>query len=122
MPGPGIFVVAQLTAGVLGLVLFGEPLAFATAVALAALLTFANSASRPGILAYGADLAPSQRGALFGLIALSNQSGLMVGSMMGAAVIGAGSYRLLGLISIGLGVLAAGLALPLARASRRPRP
>ena len=122
VPGPGIFVVAQLAAGLLGLVLFGEPLAFAVAVALAALLTFANSASRPGILAYGADLAPAQRGALFGLIALSNQSGLMVGSMIGAAVIGTGSYRLLALISVGLGALAAGLALPLARASRRSRP
>ena len=122
VPGPGIFVVAQLAAGLLGLALFGTPLALQVAVGLAALLTFANSASRPGILAYGAGLAPAQRGALLGLVAMTNQGGLMLGSMLGAAVIGAGSYRMLAPISAGLGVLAAGLALPLARAARRPRP
>ncbi len=115
---PAIFVVAQLIAGTLGLVLFGVGLTFPAAVALAALLVLTNAASRPAFLAYGSDLAPGQRGALFGLIALSNQSGLVVGSAVGAAIIGSGGYTGFALLTLGQGVLAAALALPLLR---RPR-
>jgi len=111
---PGIFVVAQLTAGMLGLALFAAPITFAAAVALAALLALANTASRPAFLAYGSELAPPrQRGALFGLIALSNQTGLVVGSAVGAAVIGSGGYRWFAAVALVQGALAAGLALPL---------
>jgi DHA1 family inner membrane transport protein len=115
---PGIFVVAQLTAGVLGLVLFAGPLAFAAAVALATLLALANAASRPAFLAYGSELAPQQRGALFGLIALTNQSGLVIGSAVGAAVIASGGYRWFAAVTLAQGAVAAGLALPLLRPRR----
>lgn len=115
---PGIFVVAQLTAGMLGLVLFAARLTFASAVALAALLALANAASRPAFLAYGSELAPRQRGALFGLIALSNQSGLVIGSTVGAAVIGSGGYGWFAVLALVEGALAAGLALPLLRPRR----
>jgi DHA1 family inner membrane transport protein len=121
--GPVIFVAAQLVAGGLGLALFGTRLPFPVAVALAALLALANATSRPGFLAYGAELAPAQRGALFGLVALSNQSGLVVGSVVGAAVIGRGEYTGFALAALAQGVLAAALALPLlgsGRLTRRP--
>ena len=55
---PGIFVVAQLVAETLGLLLFGAALALPVVVALAALLALVNAASRPAFLAYGSDLAP----------------------------------------------------------------
>jgi DHA1 family inner membrane transport protein len=118
---PGIiFVVAQLIAGTLGLALFGARLLFPAAVALAALLALANAASRPAFLAYGSELAPKQRGALFGLVALTNQSGLVIGSAVGAAVIGSGGYRGMALAALCQGTLAAGLAFPLLRRRARP--
>ena len=93
-------------------------LSFAPVVALAILLTLCNSGSRPAFLAYASELAPRQRGALLGLIALTNQSGLVIGSAVGAAAIGSGGYRGMALAALAQGVLAAGLALPLLR---RPR-
>src|SRR6266851_2535734 len=116
---PGIFVIAQIISAGLGLALFGAGLPFAPVVVLATLLTLCNAASRPAFLAYGSELAPRQRGALFGLIALTNQSGLVIGSAVGAAAIGGGGYQGMALAALAQGVLAAGLALPLLR---RPRP
>ena len=78
----------------------------------------ANAASRPAFLAYGSDLAPGQRGALFGLIGLSNQSGLVIGSVVGAAVLGSGGYRGFAIAALCQGLLAASLALPLLRPLR----
>lgn len=115
---PRIFVVAQIIAGVLGLALFGLRPGLWAAVTLAAALALANAASRPAFLAYGSELAPTQRGAVFGLIALSNQSGLVLGSMVGAAVLGSGGYGGFAIAALGQGPLAAALALPLLR----PRP
>ncbi|MGH7413205.1 MAG: MFS transporter [Candidatus Rokuibacteriota bacterium] len=115
---PVIFVIAQIISAGLGLALFGAGYPFALAVALATLLTLCNAASRPAFLAYGSELAPRQRGALFGLIALTNQSGLVIGSAVGAAAIGGGGYQGMALAALAQGVIAAGLALPL---PRRPR-
>lgn len=117
-PKPAIFVIAQVVSAALGLALFGAGLPFAPVVALAFALTLCNAASRPAFLAYGSELAPRQRGALFGLIALTNQSGLVIGSAVGAAAIGGGGYRGMALAAVAQGVVAAGLALPLLR---RPR-
>ncbi|HJV56923.1 MAG TPA: MFS transporter [Methylomirabilota bacterium] len=117
-PKPAIFVIAQVVSAALGLALFGAGLPLAPVVALAFALTLCNAASRPAFLAYGSELAPRQRGALFGLIALTNQSGLVIGSAVGAAAIGGGGYRGMALAAVAQGVVAAGLALPLLR---RPR-
>jgi predicted MFS family arabinose efflux permease len=117
-PKPAIFVIAQVVSAALGLALFGAGLPFAPVVALAFALTLCNAASRPAFLAYGSELAPRQRGALFGLIALTNQSGLVIGSAVGAAAIGGGGYRGMALAAVAQGMVAAGLALPLLR---RPR-
>jgi predicted MFS family arabinose efflux permease len=112
---PGLFVAAQATAGLLGLVVFGAGLPLAITVGLAALLALANAASRPGFLAYSTDLAPGARGALFGLVALTNQGGFILGSVVGAAAIGREGHLGLALAALGQGVLAAALALPLRR-------
>lgn len=118
IPKPAIFAVAQLVAALLGLALFGTHGPLAIAVALAAALALANAASRPAFLAYGSDLAPGHRGALFGLIGLTNQSGLVIGSVVGATVLGSGGYRGFAVASLTMGVLAAGLVLPLVRRAR----
>jgi len=115
---PGIFVAAQIVSAAIGLGLFGAGLPFAAAVALAVALTLCNAASRPAFLAYGSDQAPRQRGALFGLIALTNQSGLVIGSAVGAAAIGGGGYRGMAVAALLQGALAASLALPLLRPPR----
>jgi DHA1 family inner membrane transport protein len=112
---PAVFVVAQLTAGFLGFALFGGRLAFPAAVAVATLVALANSVSRPGFLAYGSGLAPGQRGALFGLVALSNQIGAVIGTAVGAAIIGDGNYSEFALVTLAQGGLAAAFALPLLR-------
>ena len=117
---PGIFVIAQVVSAGLGLALFGAGLPFAPVVALAFSLTLCNAASRPAFLAYGSELAPRQRGALFGLIALTNQSGLVIGAAVGAAAIGSGGYRGMALAAVAQGVVAAGLALPLLTRPRAP--
>ena len=117
---PAIFVIAQIISAGLGLALFGAGLPFAPIVALAIALTLCNAASRPAFLAYGSELAPRQRGALFGLIALTNQSGLVIGSAVGAAAIGNGGYRGMALAAVAQGLVAAGLALPLLRRPRAP--
>jgi DHA1 family inner membrane transport protein len=115
---PVIFVVAQVISAGLGLALFGAGLSLAPVVALAIALTLCNAASRPAFLAYGSELAPRQRGALFGLIALTNQSGLVIGAAVGAAAIGGGGYRGMALAALAQGAVAAGLALPLLRPRR----
>jgi len=120
-PQPVIFVVAQIISAGLGLALFGAGFPFAPVVTLAVLLTLCNAASRPAFLAYGSDLAPRQRGAMFGLIALTNQSGLVIGSTVGAAAIGGGGYRGMALAALAQGVLAAALALPLLGRARMAR-
>lgn len=117
---PGIFVTAQIVSAGLGPALFGAGLGFVPAALLATILTLCNSASRPAFLAYGSELAPRQRGALFGLIALTNQSGLVIGSAVGAAAIGGGGYRGMALAALAQGALAAGLAMPLVRRPRAP--
>lgn len=115
----GVFVLAQLMAGLLGLAVFGAGLALPLTVTLAALLTLANAASRPAFLAYATELVPTGRGALFGLVALTNQTGFIVGSVVGAAVIGGERRAGLALAAAGLGTLAAALALPLLRRPAR---
>jgi DHA1 family inner membrane transport protein len=115
---PVIFVVAQVISAGLGLALFGAGLSLAPVVALAIALTLCNAASRPAFLAYGSELAPRQRGALFGLIALTNQSGLVIGAAVGAAAIGGGGYRGMALAALAQGAVAAGLAQPLLRPRR----
>ena len=118
LPKPVIFVVAQVISAGLGLTLFGARLPFAPVVALAVMLTICNAASRPSFLAYGSELAPRERGAMFGLIALTNQSGLVIGSAVGAAAIGGGGYRGMAIAALAQGVLAAALVLPLVRPAR----
>lgn len=120
LPRPVTFVAAQLTAGALGLVLFAGALPLVAAVAIAASVGLANATSRPGFLALSSELAPGHRGALFGLLALSNQSGLVLGSALGALIIPIGGYGGLAVVAAAQGCVASALATPLALRRRLP--
>jgi len=113
LPRLPVFVVAQLAAGLLGLAVFGGGLWLPSTVALGSLLALVNAASRPSFLAYSTELAPRNRGALFGIVALTNQGGFVVGSVVGAAVIGGNARVGLAVAAVCQGALAAGLVLPL---------
>jgi DHA1 family inner membrane transport protein len=121
LPRPAIFVVAQVAAGVTGLALFGVGVHFATAVALAALFGFGNAVSRPSFLALASDLSSHHRGTVFGLVAFTNQTGLVLGAVVGAVVIELPSYVPFAAVALAEGVLAAALAAPLlTRPARLP--
>ena len=111
----GTFVVAQLLAGMIGLLLFGLPLGLLATALAGALFGLANAASRPAFLALGTELSTRHRGALLGLLSLTNQAGVVVGSALGGLAIGLGGYPTLALATLGSGLLAAALALPLAK-------
>jgi len=111
---PAIFVAAQLLAGGVALALFWFHTGWVASAALGALFGLANASSRPGILAYGADLVPAHRGAVLGLVGITNQGGVVLGSALGGLVVGLGGYHALAVaIAVG-GAAAAGLATPLA--------
>lgn len=113
LPRAAVFVMAQLAAAAVGFALFGLGVGFAAAVALAALFGLANSTGRPPFLALASELAPDHRGAMFGLIALTNQAAIVVGSALGALVIDAGGYTWFAGLAVLQGLAAGALALPL---------
>jgi len=114
-PRAAIFVVAQSVAGVIGLVLFGRTPGLVISVVAGGLFSLVNATSRPAFLALGSELSPRHRGALLGLLSLTNQGGVVLGSALGGLAIGLGSYAALAVFTALFGVSAALLALPLAR-------
>lgn len=115
---PAIFVVAQLLAGGIALALFWLHAGWVASTVLGALFGVANASSRPGILAFGADLVPAHRGAVLGLVGITNQGGVVLGSALGALVVGLGGYTTLAVAIAAGGAVAAGLAAPLAISRR----
>ncbi|MBV9324938.1 MAG: MFS transporter [Chloroflexi bacterium] len=114
-PRAMIFVCAQLVAGGFGLVLFGVAPGLVFSVVLGALFGMSNASSRPSFLALGSELSPRYRGALLGLLSLTNQGGTVLGASLGGLAIGFGSYGTLALLTMCGGLGAASLALPLTR-------
>lgn len=114
-PRATIFVCAQIIAGAFGLVLFGVAPGLVVSVVLGALFGLSNASSRPSFLALGSELSPRYRGALLGLLSLTNQGGSVLGSSAGGLAIGLGSYGTLAVLTMCGGLGAAALALPLAR-------
>ena len=110
-----IFVVAQLLAGGVGLLLFGLPLGLVASALGGTLFGLANAASRPAFLALATELSAHYRGSLLGLLSLTNQGGVVIGSALGGLVIGLGGYPALAAVTLASGALAAALALPLAK-------
>jgi predicted MFS family arabinose efflux permease len=119
-PRARIFVGAQLIASGIGLVLFGFSPNLLASVVLGGMFGLSNASSRPAFLALGSELSARHRGALLGLLSLTNQGGAVFGSALGGLAIGTGSYITLGLLTLLSGIGAAALALPLALAPERP--
>jgi DHA1 family inner membrane transport protein len=113
LPRPAVFVVGQVAAGALDLLLFSVSVPMLAAMVLGALFGLASASSRPAFLAFSSDLAPRHRGAMFGLIGLTNQGGLVLGSALGGLVIEWSGYGALAVVAVCQGGLAAGLAMPL---------
>src|SRR5437016_10275922 len=105
----------QLVAGGIGLVLFGVTPGLVVSVVLGASFGLVNASSRPAFLALGSELSPRYRGALLGLLSLTNQGGSVLGSSLGGLAIALGSYGTLAVLALCGGVGAAMLAVPLAR-------
>lgn len=115
LPRAAIFVAAQTCAGLIGLALFGFTSSLAISVLAAGTFGLANAASRPAFLALGSELSPRHRGALLGLLSLTNQGGAVLGSGFGGLILGLASYPGLAAMTLLGGTIAAALALPLAR-------
>jgi DHA1 family inner membrane transport protein len=113
-PRPAIFVVAQTLAGGIALALFGLAPGLTASAATGALFGLTNAASRPAFLAYSSELLPTQRGAVLGLVGITNQGGIVLGSALGALVMSLGGYAALAVAAAAGGALAAALAVPLA--------
>jgi predicted MFS family arabinose efflux permease len=117
-PKAGIFVIAQLVAGGVGLLLFGMAPGLVLSVVVGGVFGLSNATSRPAFLALGSELSPRYRGALLGLLSLTNQGGTVLGTSLGGLAIGFGSYSTLAVLTMCGGVAAAAIALPLARLGR----
>ncbi len=115
LPKAALFVVAQVAAGGVGLVVFGQPWGLTLSIALAGAFSLANATSRPAFLALSSELSRSQRGTILGLVSLTNQGGAAFGSGIGALVIGLGTYAGLGAMLLAGGIVASLTAIPLAR-------
>lgn len=109
------FMAAQLLAGGIGLALFGATPGLLASVMIGGAFGLTNATSRPAFLALGSELSSKHRGALLGVLSLTNQGGAVLGSALGGAAIGFGSYSSLAWLTFGGGLGAAALALPLRR-------
>jgi predicted MFS family arabinose efflux permease len=115
LPRAAVFVGAQTLAALIALALFGLTPGLVVSVLVGCTFGLANAASRPAFLALGSELSPRYRGALLGLLSLTNQGGVVLGSALGGLALGLGSYSALALLTLLGGATAALLALPLAR-------
>jgi MFS family permease len=116
-----IFVIAQLAAGALGLALFASHPGLLVSVLLGGAFGLSNATSRPAFLALGSELSPRYRGALLGLLSLTNQGGAVLGSSLGGLAIGLGSYGALAALTLASGLGAAAVAWPLVRSDLKTR-
>lgn len=115
LPRAAVFVGAQALASLIALALFGLTPGLVVSVLVGGTFGLANAASRPSFLALGSELSPRYRGALLGLLSLTNQGGVVLGSALGGVALGLGSYPALAVVTLLGGATAALLALPLAR-------
>jgi MFS family permease len=113
LPRALVCVASNVTAGVIGAVVFGAGFELAGTVALAAVFGVANASGRPSSLALAAELSPRHRGAIFGLLAFTNQSGVVVGASLGSVLLEFGGYVPFAVVALTQGVLSAALAVPL---------
>ncbi|MCC7371276.1 MAG: MFS transporter [Chloroflexi bacterium] len=109
----GIFLVAQTLSGLVAIALFTQTPGLLVSAAGGALFGLLNASSRPALLALGAELSARHRGAVLGLLSLTNQGGIVLGSSVGGLAIGLGGYVALAWTMAADALLATTLAVPL---------
>ncbi|MBV9172973.1 MAG: MFS transporter [Chloroflexi bacterium] len=109
------FMAAQALAGAIGLSLFATAPGLVGSVVIGGAFGLTNATSRPAFLALGSELSAHHRGALLGLLSLTNQGGAVFGSAIGGLAIGLGSYTWLAWLTVCGGLGAATLAFPMRR-------
>ena len=114
-PKATIFVAAQVVAGALAMVVFSLPVGLVASAACGTLFGLANASSRPAMLALGTELSPRHRGAVLGLLSLTNQGGIVLGSALGGTAVAMGGYPAVAVAIASGAVLAAACAVPFAR-------
>jgi predicted MFS family arabinose efflux permease len=122
LPKAAIFVLAQVAAGAIALALFTLPVGLTISAVGGALFGLVNATSRPALLALGTELSARHRGALLGILSVTNQGGIVLGSSLGGLAIGLGGYGAIAITMFGGGALASTLALPLLRRGRPAHP
>jgi predicted MFS family arabinose efflux permease len=115
-----LFVVAQALAGAVALAIFTQAPGLWISAAGGALFGLLNASSRPALLALSAALSTRNRGAVLGVLSVTNQGGVVLGSSVGGLAIGLGGYGALAATMAVDAALASGLALPLLRRSGPP--
>ena len=114
-PKARLFVGAQVVAGAIALALFSLPVGLVASAAGGALFGLVNASSRPAMLALGTELSPRHRGTVLGLLSLTNQGGIVLGSALGGMAVGLGGYPAVAIVTVSGAVLAAACAVPVAR-------
>ena len=118
LPKAATFMTAQLLAGLIALAVFALAPGLIGSVVLGGAFGLTNATIRPACLALGSELSTRHRGALLGLLSLTNQGGAVLGSALGGVALGLGSYTWLAWMALCGGAGAALLAAPL-RALKR---
>jgi DHA1 family inner membrane transport protein len=114
-PKATLFVVAQVLSGAVAVALFTQAPGLAISTAGGALFGLLNASSRPALLALGAELSSRHRGAVLGLVSLTNQGGIVLGSSVGGVAISLGNYGALAATMLVDALMACVLAAPLLR-------
>ena len=107
-PGrPRTFALSQTGAAVLALPLLIAAPGLAVSAALGIAQAFANNLSRPSYMWMVGQISTDRRGAMMGLNALTNQSGIILGSALGGMALATGSYTALAALVTCFGAAAA---------------
>jgi predicted MFS family arabinose efflux permease len=116
----GLLAAALAASWAVALALFSQTPGVVVSAAGGALFGLLNASSRPALLALSAELSARHRGAVLGVLSVTNQGGAILGSSVGGLAIGLGGYGALAVTMAVDAALASGLALPLLRGSVMP--
>lgn len=104
---PRNFALCQAGAALVAVPLLTTMLGPIVSAGLGVAQAFGNSLSRPAYMWMVGQLSPERRGAVMGLNALTNQSGIVLGSALGGLALALGGYDALTVLVVGFGALAA---------------
>jgi len=107
---PRTFALCQATATGVALPLLVTAPGLGISMLLGIGQAFASNLSRPSYMWLVGQLSPRRQGAVMGLNALTNQTGMVLGSLLGGLALGFGGYPSLAVLIVGSGVVAVTVA------------